>query len=105
GNPRRVLEEIGKTVFNQAVVMPQQLNSVLSQAERGELTVRVTPTPTYRKQLQRLEAQGRRTVRAVVFGSLLVTSTLLYTNGDLAPAVIGYVVSGLTFIGLWFGGE
>lgn len=105
GNPGQVLSEVGKSVVNRAVVFPQQVDRVLNQIERGEVNVRVSPSPTYRKQMQRLEAQGKRTVRAVIFGSLLVSSTLLYTNGDLVPAVVGYVFSGIMMLSLWFGGE
>lgn len=105
GNPGQVLAEVGKSVVNRAVVFPQQVDNLLHQIERGELTVQVTPTAAYRRQMRRLETQGKRTVRAVVFGSLLISSTLLYTNGDVVPAIIGYAFSGLTFLSLWFGGE
>jgi hypothetical protein len=105
GNAGQTLVEIGRTFFNRAVVFPQQVDSVLNRVDRGEITVRVSPSPTYRKQMKRIETQGKRTVRAVVFGSLLVSSTLLYTHGDLAPAIIGYVFSGITMLSLWFGGE
>lgn len=105
GGAGQVISEVGKTVFNRAVVMPQQVENILNQMERGEVTVRVAPSPTYRKQMQRLEAQSRRTARAVIAGSVLVSSTLLYTNGDLIPAVVGYAFSGIMLLSLWFGGE
>jgi hypothetical protein len=105
GNAGQTLAEIGRTFFNRAIVFPQQVDSVLNRVDRGEITVRVAPSPSYRKQMKRLETQGKRTVRAIVFGSLLVSSTLLYTHGDLVPAIIGYGFSGLTLLSLWFGGE
>jgi predicted unusual protein kinase regulating ubiquinone biosynthesis (AarF/ABC1/UbiB family) len=105
GNAGQALSEIGRAFVNRAITFPQQVDSVLNRADRGELTLRVAPSPTYRKQLQRIENQGKRTVRAIVFGSLLVASTLLYTNGDTLPAAIGYVFSGLTLLSLWFGGD
>jgi hypothetical protein len=39
----------------------------------------------------------------VIFGSLLVAATLLYTNGDIVPAVMGYVLSAVAFVGAMVG--
>ena len=55
--------------------------------------------------LARIEAQGRRTVRAVLAGSGLITATLLYTHGDMTAATVGYVVSGLLVLMTVFSGE
>jgi predicted unusual protein kinase regulating ubiquinone biosynthesis (AarF/ABC1/UbiB family) len=105
GNAQQVLVEVGKLFVNRAVTVPQQFDNVLGQLDRGELTVRVTPTPTYRKQLQRLETQERRTTRAVIFGALLVSATLLYTSGALLPATAGYILAGITLLTVLMGGE
>jgi predicted unusual protein kinase regulating ubiquinone biosynthesis (AarF/ABC1/UbiB family) len=105
GNGAQVLAEMGKTLLSRAITFPQQVDNVLDRADRGELTLRVTPTTTFRKHLNRIEAQGRRTTRAVIFGSLLVSSTLLYTNGDVLPAAIGYLFSGITLLSLLVAGE
>ncbi|MBL8152732.1 MAG: AarF/ABC1/UbiB kinase family protein [Anaerolineae bacterium] len=105
GNALQTLAEIGRVFINRTVTVPQQVDAVLGQLERGDLTVRVTPTPTYRKQLQRIETQGRRGTRATVFAALLISATLLYTNGDMTMAVIGYVVSGGLLLTLLFGGD
>lgn len=102
GNPSQTLVEVGRLFLNRAISLPQQADNVLSKADRGELTLRVTPSPTYRKQLQRIEAQGRRTVQAVVSGSLLVSATLLYTHGDPLPALIGYALAGVMLLKLAF---
>jgi hypothetical protein len=91
--------------LQRAVTLPQQVDRVMGQLDRGELTVKVTPTPTYRKQLQKIESQGRRTTRAVMFAGLLMSSTLLYTHGDMAVAVVGYVLSGIALLGVWWAGE
>jgi predicted unusual protein kinase regulating ubiquinone biosynthesis (AarF/ABC1/UbiB family) len=103
GNSTQALMEAGKLLLNRTVRLPQRLDSVLTQVERGELTVKVTPTAAYRKQLQRLEAQGLRTMRAVIFGSLLIVATLFYTNGDVAFAAVGYGMAGLALLWTVFG--
>jgi predicted unusual protein kinase regulating ubiquinone biosynthesis (AarF/ABC1/UbiB family) len=105
GNAGQTLLEVGRMFIQRAVTLPQQMDSVLGQLDRGELSVKVTPTTAYRKQLSRIEAQGKRTTRAVIFAGLLMSSTLLYTNGDIPIAVIGYVLSAVSLIGVWLAGE
>jgi predicted unusual protein kinase regulating ubiquinone biosynthesis (AarF/ABC1/UbiB family) len=100
GNAPQTLLEVGKLLVKRAVTVPRQMDSLLRQLEQGELTVRAAPTPAYRKQLQRIEAQGRRTTRAVIFAGLLISSTLLYTHGDLTMAAAGLALSGIALVGL-----
>ncbi len=76
----------------------QQAVTQLEQITSGELEVVSKPGPAHRRQLDRIEAQGRRTTRAVLFGCALITSTLFYTNGDTGLAAVGYVISGLLFL-------
>ena len=35
----------------------------------------------------------------------MITGTLFYTNGDVVPAVIGYVFAAVMLVGLYFTGE
>lgn len=105
GNGAQTLVEVGKVLLTRTVAIPQQLDHVLGQLDRGELQVRVNPSPTYRKQLQRMEAQGRRTTRAVIFGALLMSSTLFYTHGDSLLATVGFVFSGLALLSVWWTSE
>jgi hypothetical protein len=85
--------------------MPQQLDRVLTQLDKGDLTVRVVPAPAYRKQLQRIETQSRRTTRATLFGALLISSTLLYTADHLGLSVIGFGLSGILLLSIIWTGE
>jgi predicted unusual protein kinase regulating ubiquinone biosynthesis (AarF/ABC1/UbiB family) len=104
GDGAGALLEIGRVLTNRAVLLPQKFESVLTQADKGELVVRVTPTATYRKQLGRIEAQGARSTRATIFGAFLICATLLYTHGDTALAVGGFVVAGVLLLSLVIGG-
>jgi predicted unusual protein kinase regulating ubiquinone biosynthesis (AarF/ABC1/UbiB family) len=104
GNGAQALVEAGKVLLNRTVRLPQRLDSMLMQVERGEISVRVTPTAAYRRQLQRLEAQERRTMRAVISGSLLIVATLFYTNGDVALAIVSYGLAGLALLWTVLGG-
>ncbi|MCC6801342.1 MAG: AarF/ABC1/UbiB kinase family protein [Anaerolineae bacterium] len=72
---------------------------------RSDLPVRVEPSPEYQRQLNRIEAQERRTTRAVLLGSGVITATVFYAHGDIVPAVIGYVFSAVMLVALYFTGE
>jgi predicted unusual protein kinase regulating ubiquinone biosynthesis (AarF/ABC1/UbiB family) len=105
GNAPKMLVELARAFFNRAVTMPQQLDRVLTQLDKGDLTVRVMPAPAYRKQLQRIEAQSRRTTRATIFAALLVSSTLLYTSGSLIASMIGFASSGVVLLSVLWAGD
>jgi predicted unusual protein kinase regulating ubiquinone biosynthesis (AarF/ABC1/UbiB family) len=98
----KTLLNIGQSIFGGAAA---NSGDVLARAERGDLTFRVDPSPEYQRQLNRIEAQGRRTTRAVLLGAGMITGTLFYTNGDVVPAVIGYVFAAVMLVGLYFTGE
>ncbi|NWF70041.1 MAG: hypothetical protein HXY40_13225 [Chloroflexi bacterium] len=105
GNAAAVLNELGTLFVNNAVTAPIRANNLLERMERGDLRVISTPDSSSRKHFMRIEAQSRRTTQAVMFGSLMITGTLLYTHGDGALALIAYVFSGLTLWSMWMQGE
>ncbi len=103
GNGLQSLLGIGQTLITRAInPAGGSQTALLERAERGELKFQVDPGMKLQRQLGRLETQERKTTRAMIFGSLLISSTLLYTHGDIAPAVIGYLFSGFTFLSLIF---
>jgi predicted unusual protein kinase regulating ubiquinone biosynthesis (AarF/ABC1/UbiB family) len=105
GNAGQALMTIGQQV-GQLLTAPANSNGtsdLVKRLERGDLRIQVEPNAGYKAQLQRIEKQGKRTTRAVIFGGLVVTATLLYTNGDLVPAVVGYVLSGVALLTSLFG--
>ncbi len=73
-------------------------NDVLAQLRRGDVRVVATPSREHQAQLQRLEVQGQRTTRAVIFGSVLIASTMLYTSGEPTLGLIGYGFCGLSAV-------
>jgi predicted unusual protein kinase regulating ubiquinone biosynthesis (AarF/ABC1/UbiB family) len=101
GNGAKALVNVGQTLLGRA----SSANDIFHRIERGELKLKVEPSSSFQRQLVRIEGQGRRTTRAVVFGSLLIASTIFYVNGEIAPAAIGYVMSGLAFLSTVLGGE
>ncbi|MCS7071479.1 MAG: AarF/UbiB family protein, partial [Anaerolinea sp.] len=73
---------------------------VIQRLEAGQIKVRVEPTSAFSYQLTRLENASGRTTKAVIFGSLLVTSTLFYTHGDGLLAAVGFVLTGIVALNL-----
>jgi predicted unusual protein kinase regulating ubiquinone biosynthesis (AarF/ABC1/UbiB family) len=106
GNAGQALMSIGQQV-GQFLSAPSAngggTTELMRRLESGELRMQVEPNAGYKLQLRRIELQSKRTTRAVIFGGLVVASTLLYTNGDLVPAVIGYVLSGVALLTSMFG--
>ena len=90
-------------IASQAVLRQiKPVNSVVEAVNRinsGSLQVVAEPSSAYKAQLRKLEASQRGTSRAVVFGAVLVASTLLYTSGMVVPALIGYAYC--AFSALW----
>ncbi|MEO1291035.1 MAG: AarF/UbiB family protein, partial [Chloroflexota bacterium] len=74
---------------------------MLQQIIDGEIIVETRMSSPQRVQLQRIEAQGKRTSRMVVVGSLLICATLFYTNGDAGIATIVTVIAGGVYISSW----
>ncbi len=74
--------------------------TLLRQIVDGEVQIVTKPSSQYRYQLRRIETQSRRTTRAMLFGSFLIASTLLYTNGDTNLATLGFVICGVLGIGI-----
>ncbi len=102
GGGAQTLLTIGQNLLGRPAA---DAKDVLGRAERGELIIKSDPSPAFQKQLNRIESQEKRTTRAVLFGTTVITSTLFYTHGDVLIAVIGYVVSGALALALYFTGE
>ncbi len=101
----QTLLSLGQTIFGRALVPASDAKDVLARAERGELTIRSDPSPAFEKRLNRIEAQERRTTRAVLLGTGVITGTLFYTHGDIVLALIGYGFSAVMLVALYFTGE
>lgn len=101
-------EEAGRalTTFSQqvgrALTPPITAQELIGKIERGEIRFHTEPSESYKRQLARIESQSKHTSRAVILGSLLVTSTLFYAHGDIAVAVVGYVLTTAAFLNAVF---
>jgi len=92
GGPRAFIDSVQKLI--RRFQRPNRTEQLLEKLLNGELQIETKLSQQHRRQLERLEVQGKRTTRAFVFGSLMITATLLYTNGDTNLAMLFYVGSG-----------
>jgi predicted unusual protein kinase regulating ubiquinone biosynthesis (AarF/ABC1/UbiB family) len=93
-NWRIWLDEAGN-ILKELIAIPSKMGRVLSQIERGDLTVQM---PTVSRQLTHLERGVNRLTGALVFSAFLLGSVMLYNAGKdlLAGLLLG--AAGLTMI-------
>ncbi len=85
-NWRVWLDEAGN-ILKELVAIPSKMGRVLSQIERGDLTVQV---PTVSRQLTYLERAVNRLSGSLVFAAFLIGSVILYNAGkDLYAIILG----------------
>jgi predicted unusual protein kinase regulating ubiquinone biosynthesis (AarF/ABC1/UbiB family) len=97
-NWRVWLDEAGN-IFKELVAIPSKMGRVLSQIERGELTVQV---PTVSRQLTYLERAVNRLTGSLVFAAFLIGSVILFDSGKILFAGILLGCAGLTLIWIIF---
>ncbi len=95
----------GRDILTRAVALPARADNVLTTIERGELGVQMHADAHLDRHLIRIERAGRQIVLALVFGSLALSSTLLYIVGETGLGTAGYVLSGITLLVLLLRGR
>jgi predicted unusual protein kinase regulating ubiquinone biosynthesis (AarF/ABC1/UbiB family) len=93
----RVAERLYRQ-FQRVSKSEQMLQQIIS----GEITLETKMSAQQRLQLERIEAQSKRSSRMMVTGSLLVCATLFYTNGDGTLAIGAVAAAGIAYISSWF---
>jgi predicted unusual protein kinase regulating ubiquinone biosynthesis (AarF/ABC1/UbiB family) len=97
-NWRVWLDEAGN-ILKELIAIPAKMGRVLSQVERGDLTVQV---PTVSRQITYLERAVNRLTGSLVFAAFLIGSVILYNAGKVLFADILLGCSGLTLIWIIF---
>jgi predicted unusual protein kinase regulating ubiquinone biosynthesis (AarF/ABC1/UbiB family) len=90
------------TLGGVALGLPRQAQQTLDRIERGDLVVRVRPDQRMADDLVRLRGAANRLTRAVIFGSLLLSATILYINGALVAAGVAGGLAALTWLTIAF---
>ncbi|HEX3051552.1 MAG TPA: hypothetical protein VHP83_12905 [Aggregatilineaceae bacterium] len=97
GESLNLLMDTGWDAAKRAVQLLPLADDVLRRADRGELTVRVTPSQDMERQFRRMEYAIQRLVSAVMFCALIIGSSLLYTAGERTLSYIGFALAMFTF--------
>jgi len=92
------LADTGFDLVRRAVQLPVLADDVLRRADRGELTVRATPTPELERQFDRLESAIHELAAAVMVAGFAIGTVVLYTSGERTLGAIGFVFTGLMFV-------
>ena len=95
-NWRVWLDEAGN-ILKELIAIPSKMGRVLSQVERGDLTVQI---PAVSRQLSHLDRSVNRLTGGLVFTAFLISSVLLYNAGKDLFAGILVGAAGLTLIWL-----
>jgi hypothetical protein len=85
-----------------ALLLPALADDVLRRADRGDLSVRATPTPELERQIGRLEHAARRLAASMIFAGFAIGGAILYTGGEHTLGTVGLAVSGLAFLRVVF---
>jgi len=89
-----VVRESGQRLIR----LPRLADTVLSRAERGELTVQVALDSSAANRLSRIEQTSGQLVVGLVFATITLASTLLYINQQTGPGTFGFILSGVTLL-------
>jgi predicted unusual protein kinase regulating ubiquinone biosynthesis (AarF/ABC1/UbiB family) len=93
-NWRVWLDELGN-VLKELIAIPTKLGRVLSQVERGDITVQV---PGVSRQLITVEKAINRLTGGVMFTGLLIGGLMMYSDGKELIAYILFACSGMVLI-------
>ena len=105
GEQGAALRESGLELLRRTVQLPLVAEDVLRRADHGDLVVRAVPAPDLERRLAALERAPQRTTHAVIFGALLISTTILYVGGEHILSAIGLGLSGLAFLRLLLSGN
>jgi predicted unusual protein kinase regulating ubiquinone biosynthesis (AarF/ABC1/UbiB family) len=98
GNGRAVLQKVAQEASRRALGPVARADDALQKLSSGDIQVVTKMDLAYRHQMKRIERETQRNGRSIFFGSVLITSTLFYINGDMTLAIIGYVICALVMV-------
>lgn len=86
------------TLGGVALGLPRQVQQTLDRIEHGDLVVQVRPDQRMAGDLARLRSATNRLTRAVIFGSLLISATILYVNGEVIASGVAAGLAALVWL-------
>lgn len=98
GNGARALRTLAEEMIRRVFPAILRTDETMKKLQAGEIRVIAEMSVAQRQQLRRIEKESRNTGRSVFFGSVFISATLFYVNGEIWLAVIGYGVCAITYI-------
>jgi predicted unusual protein kinase regulating ubiquinone biosynthesis (AarF/ABC1/UbiB family) len=95
GTGAQALRVVGEEVVRRTLGPLNRGDALIQKIERGDVHVVAELSLAHRQQLRRLERASHRTSRMIVFGSILISSTLLYVSDYTTVGAIGFALAGL----------
>ncbi|MCA9889257.1 MAG: AarF/ABC1/UbiB kinase family protein [Anaerolineae bacterium] len=84
---------------------PERIEKMLGEIVSGDIAVQTKLSQQHRRMLENIDANGRRTTRMVLVGSLVISATMLYTNGDVDMAAAALGAAGIIYVTTLFIGR
>lgn len=81
---------------------PNRVEEMLHELINGDAQITTRLAAQHRRHLERIEAQGQRTTRAVLFATFMITGTMFYTSGEMGVAGFLYALATVAFVLLVF---
>lgn len=98
GNGAKVLRSLAEEMVRRVFPAITRTDETMKKLQAGEIRVITEMSVAQRQQLRRIEKESRNTSRSIFFGSIFISATLFYVNGELWLAMIGYGICVVTFI-------
>jgi predicted unusual protein kinase regulating ubiquinone biosynthesis (AarF/ABC1/UbiB family) len=98
GNGARALRTLAEEMVRRVFPAILRTDETMKKLQAGEIRVITEMSVAQRQQLRRIEKESRNNSRSIFFGSIFISATLFYVNGEIWLALIGYGVCAVTYI-------
>ena len=98
-----IVQDVARQAFDAAAVavgLPKRLDSLITRAEEGALSV---ASPRLERQVARLERLAQRAVSVLIFGAVLIAGALIRINDPALGNVLMIAAAVPLLHGLWVG--
>ncbi len=102
GQNAELLLETGFDLARRAVALPALADELLRRTDRGDLTIRTSPSPELERHIRRVENAGQRIAGAVLFAGLAVSGAILYAADAHTLGGGALVLAGLALLRVVF---
>jgi len=96
-----LLVDVARKYVSRLVQLPALAETVLTRADRGQLSVQITLDDQTQKQLNQIGMFSGQITIGLVFATLAISSTVLYISHEQGLGTFGYILALITLIVLF----